>query len=593
MKRIEYDRRIHSPMKLLIPVLSLLLATTTVMANASFKVSKKVVNEPGQFLQSAPRITLPKGMIVQGSEVRYTVTASSGGPFKTEDFTYTFDFSQKQGDVTFGGPQGANKNFFKADWFGENIVTITAKNKETGEETVLEDRAICHFASRQVLGGNGNDLPEDYRKNIRRGDIHDISAEEKGMAYLPADFSRGDKSSEQIRKGFFETTEPRIFQTEKGTLIATVQARRIGPNDAPPGQGIVVQRSTDHGATWTDGMLLDQDDDDCWGYTALVEVDSTIYCYVSAGHPSHQANNLTVRGIFYFTSEDEGKTWSERIRHDQLSDALGFTKDKIPDGPSPNCNILVVPGLTLNGKKAPRGQGLLLSTYAHGYIWASINGGKKWSMVAHHKYYANAKDNDYGDPVQIENELAWCALDNKEGDIYMIWRRQASSGYKNEYLVSRDFKKGEDGMEVKGLYNQDLENVEARRCHFGLRRIPTGENKNKLLLATQGSGSRSTIRLGVSKKTITGNRISSNLFDEVTVMKDIGWGYCDIEYISAKAPGNKDMGVDGILMIGESEPIHTQTYQFIPLKPAGKGRNERYTASAFMLSMEYFEFLNK
>ena len=291
-------------------------AQTTFAAPKPFKITKKVVNQPGQFLQSAPRITLPKGMIVQGSEVHYNVTASSGSPFKTADFTYTFGFSQKQGDVAFGGPQGVNKNFFKADWFGENIVTITAKNKETGEETILEDRSMCHFASRHVLGGNGDDLPEAYRDSIRWGDIHDINAEEKGMAYLPADYSRGDASSEQIQKGFFETTEPRVFQTEKGTLIASVQARRIGPNDAPPGQGIVVKRSTDHGATWTDGMLLDQNADDLWGYTAFVEVAGTIYCYAVAGHPSHQDANPDVRGIFYFTSKDEGKTWSKRTRHD-------------------------------------------------------------------------------------------------------------------------------------------------------------------------------------------------------------------------------------------------------------------------------------
>jgi hypothetical protein len=124
-----------------------------------------------------------------------------------------------------------------------------------------------------------------------------------------------------------------------------------------------------------------------------------------------------------------------------------------------------------------------------------------------------------------------------------------------------------------------------------MRRIPVGEDKSRLLLATQGSGSRRHIRLGVSKEAVTGSDISSGLFDEVTVLEGIGWGYCDIEYISAAHPAHKGMGKDGIFMIGESEPIHTQTYQFIPLKPAGKGRNERYTATAFMLSMDYFKFL--
>lgn len=579
-------------MKQILPVIFLTLSVAASSAADSFKITKKVINQAGEYLQSTPETKLPAGVIVQGSQVHYRVIPSNGS--NANDFSYHYSFDQKQGEVKFQKPQGTNKNYFKADWYGENLVKITVKNKKSGKETVLHDSAFCHFASRQVLGGNGDLLTEAQRKSIRRGQIHDINAKDKGMAYLPADISRGDKSSEQISKGFFETTEPRIFQTKKGTLIATTQARRIGKNDAPTGQGIVVQYSSDHGASWSGGMLLDQNANDVWGYTALVEVAGTLYCYVVAGHPGHQNANKTIRGIFYYTSKDEGKTWSTRKRHDELSAGLGLEVDKkIPNGASPNCNILVVPGLTLDGKKAPAGQGLLFSTYAHGYIWASINGGKNWSMVAYCKHYADSKANGYGKPVQIENELAWTALDNKDGDVYMIWRRQASKGYKNEYLVSRHFKTGKDGMKVKAVYNQDLKNVEARRCHFGLRKITSGKHQSKLLLASQGSGSRSHIRLGVSKKPVKGSAITSGLFDKVTVLKDIGWGYCDIDYVSAQHPAHKAMGKDGIIIFGESEPVHTKTYQFIPLKPAGKGKNERYTSTVFMLSMEYFEFLKK
>lgn len=577
-------------MKYLILTLSLALAVASATA-APFKITKKVVNKPGWFLSPSLETNLPKGVIVQGSEVHYMVTPTKRSQNVT-DFTFHFGFNHPCGDVSFQKPQGTHKNFFKADWFGENIITITIRDKKSGKLTTLHDKAFCHFSSRQVLGGDADKLSETYRGNIRRGDIHDINAEEKGMAYLPADFSRGDKSSEQISKGFFETTEPRIFQTKKGTLIAAVQARRIGKNDAPTGQGIVVKRSLDQGATWIDGLLLDQNANDVWGYSALVEVDGTLYCYAVAGHPGHQKSNQKVRGIYYFTSKDEGETWSKRQRHDELSEKIGLEiGQKIPNGASPNCNILVVPGMTLDGKKARLGQGLLFSTYAHGHLWASINGGQNWSMVADHKHYADAKGNGHKKPVQIENELGWCTLDNKDGDIYMIWRRQSFKGYKNEYLVSRHFKSGKDGMTVKEVYNQDLKNVQARRCHFGLRRISTGKNKNRILLATQGSGSRNHIRLGVSKGALTGNAVPPGLFDEVTVMKDIGWGYCDITYLSAQHPAHKKMGKDGVFMLGESEPIHSKTYQFIPLKPSGKGKNERYTATAFMLSMEYFEFL--
>lgn len=579
-------------MKHLASILTVTLAAGSCWA-APFKLVRVVVNEPGTYLQSSPEIKLPKGLIVQGSQVHYLVKPSDD-KVKTDNFSYHFAFDHKRGDVSFQKPQGQQKNFFKADWYGENVIKVTVKDKKSGKTTILTDKAFCHFASRQILGGNGDALPEDYCKSIRRGGIHDINAEKKGMAYLPADVSRGDASSEQISKGFFETTEPRIFQTKKGTLIAAIQARRIGKNDAPAGQGIVVKRSTDQGASWTDELLLDQNANDVWGYSALVEVNNTLYCYAVAGHPGHQDANQKIRGIYYYTSTDEGKTWSKRQRHDELSAKIGIEPgQKIPNGASPNCNILVVPGMTLDGKKAPEGQGLLFSTYAKGYIWGSIDGGQHWSMVADHKHYADTKANGLGKPVQIENELGWCTLDNKDGDIYMIWRRQSFKGYKNEYLVSRHFKTGKDGMKVKQLYNQDLKNVKAMRCHFGLRRIQVGPHKSKILLATQGTGGRAHIRLGVSKRPLTSSSVPSGLFDEVTVMKGIGWGYCDVTYLSAQHPAHQSMGKDGILIFGESEPVHTQTYQYIPLKPAGKGKNERYTSTAFMLSMEYFEFLKK
>ena len=393
--------------------------------------------------------------------------------------------------------------------------------------------------------------------------------------------------------GFFETTEPRILLTSKGTLIAATQARRIGKSDAPEGQGIVVSRSTDHGHSWGSEMLLDQNAHDVWGYSALVEVDGVISCYVVAGHPSHQQSNPTLRGIYVYHSSDDGRTWSTRKLHKGLSEQIGLSPgQKIPSGASPNCNILVVPGLTLDGKSAPPGHGLLLSTYAHGHLFASIDGGTNWQSVAHVAAYADAKTNGYGTPISIENELAWCVLDNQAGDIYMAWRRQAFTGYKNEYVVSKHFTSGPLGMKVKEVYNQDLKNIEARRCHFGMRTIDTGKHQGKLLVATQGAGSRHHIRLLRSTRAIRGeDSISANLFEKGTVLKDVAWGYCDLVYLSQDAEHARGMGKDAILLFGESEPIHKETHQIIKLDPSGKGRDERYTCTLFALSMDYFDFL--
>lgn len=561
---------------------------------ADFTISKVIVNKEGQFLTSYPGIELPEGMVVQGSEVHYKITIPEDSPLNAESTRFKYSFKHKRGNVEFLNKQGNNRNHFKADWYGENIVTITAKDMKSGLTKSAEDIVFCQFASRRVLGGDAESLPESHRKNIRRGNLHDLrKAGNKGMAYLPEDYSRGDSKSEQIKQGFFETTEPRIFQTAKGTLITATQARRIGKNDAPTGQAIVIKRSLDEGATWVDGMLLDQHGEDVWGYSALVEVDGTLYCYAVAGHPGHQDANNEIRGIYYYTSTDEGKTWSKRKRHDELSAGIGIELGKkIPSGASPNCNILVVPGMTLDGEKAPAGQGLLFSTYAHGYLWASINGGKNWSMVADHKYYANAKENGLGKPVQIENELGWSILDNKDGDIYMIWRRQAFTGFKNEYIVSKHFKTGPDGMLVKEVYNQELGNIPARRCHFGQRTITVGPHKGQVLVASQGTGSRNHIQLYRTKQAIGGSQtISSGMYQMATIMKGIAWGYCDLEYLSANHPAYKDMGQDAIILFGESEPVHKQTHQYISLAPNGKGKDERYTATTFIFSNDYYDFL--
>ncbi|MEJ6718053.1 MAG: sialidase family protein [Akkermansiaceae bacterium] len=565
--------------KLFIP--SIVLCCSFLLGFAQeIALEKKIVHEPGQFLSSFEGIELPEGMVVQGSQVFYKASVTGMDAATTR---FHFAFKQKRGEIAF--KKGISSiNSFRADWYGENVIVVTAKDA-SGKMATKEDSVICEFASRRVQGGDAESLPEDYRENIRRGEIHDIRKSEKGMAYLPSDVSRGDQGSDQMKMGFFECTEPRIFKTSKGTLLTITQARRIGKSDAPKGQAILIKRSEDQGARWTHEMMLEQNGNDVWGYSATVEVNGVISCYVAAGHPSHQNSNLKLRGLYYFTSKDDGNTWSTCKRHDQISKVMGFrVGGEIPRGTSPNCNILVVPGLSIDGKVAPKGAGLLLSTYAHGYLWASINGGEEWEMVADYKDLTEQK-------VNILNELGWCVLDNPDGDIYMVWRRQAFTGFKEEYILSKHFRSGTNGLQLKKIYNQKLKNTLARRCHFGLRNIQHGPNKSQVLIATQGAGSRHHIILGRSKKPIT-DEIHADMYEAVTVMKDIAWGYCDLEHLHVNEPGYGGLGKDAIILYGESEPVHKETHQFIPLSPSGKGRDERYTATCFILSMDYFDFLS-
>jgi hypothetical protein len=51
------------------------------------------------------------------------------------------------------------------------------------------------------------------------------------------------------------------------------------------------------------------------------------------------------------------------------------------------------------------------------------------------------------------------------------------------------------------------------------------------------------------------------------------------------------MGKDAIIVISESEPINMSHHQIINLKPNGKGKDERYTTSALIFSLDYFNAL--
>ena len=152
-----------------------------------------------------------------------------------------------------------------------------------------------------------------------------------------------------------------------------------------PGQGIVLARSEDHGNTWRSRLLV-QDDNHHWGYSSFVEVGTTLYLYVMAGHnepiswlprqnfasTGRGPFNTQHRGMYYFTSTDDGRTWSPPTRHNGLSVSLGipfrnsYSSTSFPLGVAPTTNILKVPNLQLDGRGSSLGYGVTVRYWRDG-----------------------------------------------------------------------------------------------------------------------------------------------------------------------------------------------------------------------------------
>ena len=582
---------------------------TAVQADGELTLSKRIVRTPGRYLHSFDGHLLPMGMVVQGAEVRYQASLPQNSPLNEASTTYSYAFVRKQGDVEFlarddDGNTAANR--FRADWYGENLIEVTATDGNGKKATAL-DKVFVHFASRRVLGGDAEGLTGGERAAVQTDATHDIRklvGSGRGMAYRPANIAANEGAGIPA-KGFNKVTEPRLLSTSRGTLLVAAHAGHLRAHEAPPGQGIMVSRSTDHGNSWSE-LLLVQKADETWGYTAMTEVDGVVYIYASAGNDRLDTTkyNLDRRGIYYFKSTDDGLNWGPPIRHDGLSNAIGYKDGDISsvDGLRLSTNILKVPGLTVDGVIAPAGRGLLLHTYVDGYVFASVNGGVDWTRVASAVSYKNnnmIRDDAVPDEsIQFWDEFAWAVLGNNDQDIYVLVRDDPPH-YKNEYVISRVMTPGDLGLQFKGAHGQALRNVRAQNAHHWLTSVKTGAHAGTLLFSTPYHDNHRHKRynavLLVSKRAIAGtDSVGSNLFDVADVKRGVGWGQSAVEYLAANLPSPlaAGMGKDAIVLVGESEPIHKETHQIIDLGATALAQwDERYTVTAYTLSWDYLETL--
>ena len=586
----------------------------------SLLVRKEVKAISFRYLQSYAKQELPEGMVVQGMEIHYAVTLPQNSGLDEASTQYTFRFEKKQGNVKFLGTQGGATNHFRADWYGENVIIIQAKDKNN-KVIMVKDKVFVHFASRRVLGGDAEGLTDAQKRNMYADGIHDRRNEHPGMTYLPRDHSKGDADSPEMIQGFSLVKEPRMLVTSQGTIIVTHHiakddrdskihkgvSYREGTSDVKTGTGIAVSRSDDHGNTW-DSAILVQDGMEFWGYVSMVEVEKelggvtipVIHMYLSAGHATNNNEagvNLRNRGIYRVESTDDGKTWSEPVRHPDLFDVIFASHENvdgnsanIPNGASPTTNILKVPGLVLDGVTAPEGQGLLMHTYIYGYLFASIDGGETWKKVA--KYDSSVSAASFYNGA-MESEIAWAVLNNDDQDIYMIVRQQSFGDSKLKYVISRNMRAGDKGVTLVHEHGQRLGNLQVREAHHWMIMVPEGPGADRLLFSGPVSQQGESVGLWVSSPLESSDTVTGDMFALAPAMKRLAWGQSAVEYLRSGLPGTRGMGRDAIVLVGESEPVHKETHQIIDLKPNGKGKDERFANSMLIFSWEYLEELLK
>ncbi|SIQ99697.1 sialidase family protein [Maribacter ulvicola] len=521
----------------------------------SLSLDKKII-KPDKYFKTHPDHIVPDDMVIQKFQVKMKIQTHGS----QADLDYKFELIEAQGESHLLGLDNlnkfstSNKNIFVADWYGPNIIKVTAKNKNDKTVAVILDTVFVHFSHSQVAGGDINKLDKKYTgKEHITGKIINDTLVYTGMRFLPNDISKGDPRYEGTKFGAYETKEPRMLALDNGILIASYHFQIKGVNDAPPGLTLVMTRSIDGGKTWIDEQILMQDINGVAAYTSMVQWGDEIHCYFSGGHSSHpQANKYM--GVYKTTSTDQGKTWSHPVSINEITKLLTSKIDTIAPNQSPSTNALFIPDMEWKGKKE---DAYIVPFYVDPVKFLiTLDGGKSWDI-----FYDVL---NYPEFMGELNEISWALLEDRT--IYVVSRRQSKIGYKNEML-----------FDLKGnptFIGQTRKNHKARRCHQGAVAVPEGPFKGRIAVASNFSDDREEATIAISN-TVLGQKFTTKF-----LTTNAGWGYCHIDW---------NPKLNGFVLIGESEPFD-ENEQVVNMDD-GPDRNERYSLEVFAFSPEFYDTL--
>ncbi|NQU52773.1 MAG: exo-alpha-sialidase [Bacteroidetes bacterium] len=518
-------------------------------------LSKKVI-KPDVYFKTHPNHIIPKNMVIQKFKVELEANLNIGN----KDFSFQYELIEKQGDAKLLNEENlnkfssSNKNTFLADWYGPNVIKVSAKNDKGEIVATALDTIFVHFSHTQLAGGDVTKLDNSYSgKEYIAGKIVDDKLIYPGMRFLPSDISKGDTCYEGTKHGTYETKEPRVLALKDGTLIASYHFQVKGKNDAPPGLAVVLTRSLNGGKTWIDDQILMQDVNGVVAYTSMVEWKDEVQCYFSGGHRTHQHADA-YKGVYRTTSKDKGKTWSPPELMKEMTELVTHGPDTISPSQSPSTNALFIADMEWKGQK---GDAILVPFYVDPvHFLISLDGGESWDV-----FY---DVEDYPEYMGELNEISWALLDNKT--IYVVSRRQSRIGYKNEMIFDLEGN--------PSFLAQTRKNHKARRCHQGAVKITSGKYKGRVAVASNFSGDREEATIAISKTP------KAEKFKTKFLTTNAAWGYCHIDWNSKR---------NGFVLIGESEPFD-ENEQVVSMD-GGPDRNERFSIECFTFSPQFYETL--
>lgn len=201
----------------------------------TLSLDKKII-KPDKFFKTHPDHKLSNNMVIQKFQVQMEAKANGS----TDNLTYQYELIEGQGESqllnlkNLGKYSSSNKNTFLADWYGQNVIKVTAKNNKGELIASLLDTIFVHFYHTQMAGGDIRNLDSKYfGKEYITGKILNDTLAYKGMRFLPSDVSPGDSRYEGTRYGAYQTKEPRILALKNGVLVASYHYQVKGANDAP------------------------------------------------------------------------------------------------------------------------------------------------------------------------------------------------------------------------------------------------------------------------------------------------------------------------------------------------------------------------